>query len=117
MVFIEFYENPKLIKPTSELPLSGHNHLAYKKLFLRLEEFWEALLGSRTNLIVDSKLLSYLFDVLAIFCNSKIRSIRAVAVEIVNRLVTATVGTKVTAEVSERVVWSRSSRTTCTTEF
>ena len=88
-VFDSLYEDPKLIKAVSELPLSGHNHSAYKKMFLRLEELWEAILSDRTNLLVDSKLLGYLFEALTLFCSNKIRTIRAISAEVVNSLVNA----------------------------
>lgn len=101
-MFEELYENPKLIKPTAELPLFGSNNASYKKLFLRLEEFWEGLLSDRTNLLVDSKLLSYLYEALAMFCSSKIRTLRAVAAEVANSLVTAIIRSNVVADGGEK---------------
>jgi hypothetical protein len=101
-VFGDLYKNRKLLKPATELPLFGQNHSAYKKLFIRLEEFWESLLSNRTNLVVDSKLLGYLFEALALFCSNRIRLIRTISAEIVNSLTTAIIESKVIMEGDEK---------------
>lgn len=59
-IFERLYDEPEALEQIEELPLIDKNTKDHRKLNVNLKEFWELLFSNKTEIVADSKLLSFL---------------------------------------------------------